>query len=173
MRPCGIKWNWLCQFQPTLHRAPPVLLTPSLLRHTSDCPPVSSLNALCCFPNNQPPHPQPDCLPCSRLLSNHVCVYALFADALLQYYPPVNSNLLTPPSNSPLLTLFLTTPPDCPPCYTLVLDAVSIHRERLAELERLLADIVSNPTVLNDEQFERTLNEVGKEPVRAHPQWGG
>ncbi|XP_018015390.1 laminin subunit gamma-1 isoform X2 [Hyalella azteca] len=46
---------------------------------------------------------------------------------------------------------------DCPPCYTLVLDAVSIHRERLAELERLLADIVSNPTVLNDQDFERAL----------------
>uniref|UniRef100_A0A6A7FTH6 Laminin subunit gamma-1-like isoform X1 n=3 Tax=Hirondellea gigas TaxID=1518452 RepID=A0A6A7FTH6_9CRUS len=49
---------------------------------------------------------------------------------------------------------------DCPPCYTLVLDAVSIHRERLAELERLLADIVSNPTVLNDDDFERALTSV-------------
>ncbi|KAG7171849.1 Laminin subunit gamma-1-like 1 [Homarus americanus] len=49
---------------------------------------------------------------------------------------------------------------DCPPCYSLVLDSVSIHRERLAELERLLADIVSNPTVLNDEDFEETLATV-------------
>ncbi|XP_069161690.1 laminin subunit gamma-1 isoform X3 [Procambarus clarkii] len=49
---------------------------------------------------------------------------------------------------------------DCPPCYTLVLDSVSVHRERLAELERLLADIVSNPTVLNDEDFEETLVSV-------------
>ncbi|KAF2367040.1 Laminin IV [Trinorchestia longiramus] len=49
---------------------------------------------------------------------------------------------------------------DCPPCYTLVLDAVSIHRERLAELERLLADIVNNPTVLNDQDFERALAGV-------------
>lgn len=37
---------------------------------------------------------------------------------------------------------------------------MSIHRERLAELERLLADIVSNPTVLNDEDFEETLSTV-------------
>ncbi|KAK7082221.1 Laminin subunit gamma-1 [Halocaridina rubra] len=49
---------------------------------------------------------------------------------------------------------------DCPACYNLVLDSVSIHRERLAELERLLADIVSNPTVLNDEDFEETLRTV-------------
>ncbi|KAK8729191.1 hypothetical protein OTU49_008671 [Cherax quadricarinatus] len=49
---------------------------------------------------------------------------------------------------------------DCPPCYNLVLDSVSAHRERLAELERLLADIVSNPTVLNDEDFEKTLSTV-------------
>lgn len=41
-----------------------------------------------------------------------------------------------------------------------MLDAVSIHREQLAELERLLTDIVSNPTVLNDEDFEQTLNSV-------------
>lgn len=37
---------------------------------------------------------------------------------------------------------------------------MSVHRERLAELERLLADIVSNPTVLNDEDFEETLSTV-------------
>lgn len=49
---------------------------------------------------------------------------------------------------------------DCPACYTLVLDAVSIHRERLAELERLLSDIISNPTVLNDIAFEDALNSV-------------
>ncbi|XP_066981652.1 laminin subunit gamma-1 isoform X2 [Macrobrachium rosenbergii] len=49
---------------------------------------------------------------------------------------------------------------DCPPCYNLVLDSVSIHGERLAELERLLADIVSNPTVLSDEAFEETLRSV-------------
>ncbi|XP_069998126.1 laminin subunit gamma-1 isoform X4 [Penaeus vannamei] len=49
---------------------------------------------------------------------------------------------------------------DCPACYNLVLDSVSVHRERLAELERLLADIVSNPTVLNDEDFEETLSTV-------------
>ncbi|CAL4069011.1 unnamed protein product [Meganyctiphanes norvegica] len=49
---------------------------------------------------------------------------------------------------------------DCPDCYDLVLDAVSIHRERLAELERLLDDIVTNPTVLSDEDFEDTLQTV-------------
>ncbi|KAB7502509.1 Laminin subunit gamma-1 [Armadillidium nasatum] len=49
---------------------------------------------------------------------------------------------------------------DCPACYTLVLDAVSVHRERLAELERLLSDIISNPTVLNDIAFEDALNSV-------------
>lgn len=51
-------------------------------------------------------------------------------------------------------------PPDCPACYLLVLDSVSIHRERLAELERLLQDILIHPTVLNDEIFEETLATV-------------
>lgn len=50
--------------------------------------------------------------------------------------------------------------PDCPACYNLVLDSVSLHRERLAELERLLQDILTNPTVLNDEMFEKTLTTV-------------
>uniref|UniRef100_A0A0P4W2M2 Laminin subunit gamma-1 n=1 Tax=Scylla olivacea TaxID=85551 RepID=A0A0P4W2M2_SCYOL len=49
---------------------------------------------------------------------------------------------------------------DCPACYTLVLDSVSVHRERLAELERLLQDILIHPTVLNDEDFEETLSTV-------------
>lgn len=49
---------------------------------------------------------------------------------------------------------------DCPACYTLVLDSVSVHRERLAELERLLQDILIHPTVLNDEVFEETLSTV-------------
>ncbi|XP_050698804.1 laminin subunit gamma-1-like isoform X2 [Eriocheir sinensis] len=49
---------------------------------------------------------------------------------------------------------------DCPACYLLVLDSVSIHRERLAELERLLQDILIHPTVLNDEIFEETLATV-------------
>lgn len=41
-----------------------------------------------------------------------------------------------------------------------MLDSVSIHRERLAELERLLQDIILHPTVLNDEIFEETLATV-------------
>lgn len=41
-----------------------------------------------------------------------------------------------------------------------MLDTVSIHRERLAELERLLQDILIRPTVLNDEIFEETLATV-------------
>ncbi|XP_071512701.1 laminin subunit gamma-1 isoform X2 [Panulirus ornatus] len=49
---------------------------------------------------------------------------------------------------------------DCPACYNLVLDSVSVHRERLAELERLLSDIVSNPTVLDDDDFDETLRTV-------------
>lgn len=35
-----------------------------------------------------------------------------------------------------------------------------MHRERLAELERLLQDILIHPTVLNDEVFEETLTTV-------------
>lgn len=56
------------------------------------------------------------------------------------------------------LDIFFST--DCPPCYNLVLDAASVHREKLAELERLLADILNTPTVLNDEDFDSTLTVI-------------
>lgn len=58
------------------------------------------------------------------------------------------------------MSVTVLLPPDCPACYTLVLDSVSIHRERLAELERLLQDIIIHPTVLNDDIFEKTLTTV-------------
>ena len=49
---------------------------------------------------------------------------------------------------------------DCPPCYNLVLDALGVHRERLSELERLLKDILNNPTVLSDDAFEEKMATV-------------
>jgi len=49
---------------------------------------------------------------------------------------------------------------DCPACYNLVQDAVATHRENLRKLENVLKDINNNPTVINDEQFERKLKEV-------------
>ncbi|KAK3862970.1 hypothetical protein Pcinc_031206 [Petrolisthes cinctipes] len=52
---------------------------------------------------------------------------------------------------------------DCPACYNLVLDSVHAHRERLAELERILNDIESSPTVPNDRDFDETLTLVMEE----------
>lgn len=49
---------------------------------------------------------------------------------------------------------------DCPACYNLVQDAVGTHRENLRKLENVLKDINNNPTVINDEQFEKKLKEV-------------
>ncbi|XP_067003262.1 laminin subunit gamma-1 [Anabrus simplex] len=49
---------------------------------------------------------------------------------------------------------------DCPDCYNLVQDAANAHRQKLAELEKVLNDIASSPTVISDEEFDKKLNEV-------------
>lgn len=49
---------------------------------------------------------------------------------------------------------------DCPACYNLVQDAVSDHRENLKKLENVLKNIKNNPTVVNDEEFDKKLKEV-------------
>jgi laminin gamma 1 len=50
---------------------------------------------------------------------------------------------------------------DCPPCYTLVQEAVNDHRTKLQELTQLLDEIERNPQVVEDMNFERQLQEVG------------
>lgn len=55
---------------------------------------------------------------------------------------------------------------DCPDCYNLVQSAVDDHRKRLAELEDTLRKINSNPTVINDSDFEKELKNV-QDKIRA------
>lgn len=49
---------------------------------------------------------------------------------------------------------------DCPACYNLVQAAVDEHRTKLASLNALLQNIMSNPTIISDEAFKNKLNEV-------------
>ncbi|RWS28921.1 laminin subunit gamma-1-like protein [Leptotrombidium deliense] len=49
---------------------------------------------------------------------------------------------------------------DCPPCYNLVQDAVTIHRSKLGELTKIIEDIETNPGVIEDQTFETQLREV-------------
>lgn len=49
---------------------------------------------------------------------------------------------------------------DCPDCYNLVLDAANDHRRKLADLKKILQEIASNPTVIDDAKFERNLKDV-------------
>ncbi|KAF4517691.1 hypothetical protein B566_EDAN016517 [Ephemera danica] len=49
---------------------------------------------------------------------------------------------------------------DCPECYNLVQDAVNAHRKKLSKLVELLSNITDTPTVIDDVDFERKLNEV-------------
>lgn len=49
---------------------------------------------------------------------------------------------------------------DCPPCYTLVQDAVNEHRGNLSELTLLLEEIEKSPQIVEDLNFERQLEEV-------------
>lgn len=49
---------------------------------------------------------------------------------------------------------------DCPDCYNLVRDAANDHRQKLNELKIILKEIASNPTVIDDSEFESNLNIV-------------
>lgn len=49
---------------------------------------------------------------------------------------------------------------DCPDCYNLVRDAANEHRQKLAKMKQDLQDIASNPTVIDDVEFESKLKAV-------------
>ncbi|XP_071481442.1 laminin subunit gamma-1-like [Diadema antillarum] len=48
----------------------------------------------------------------------------------------------------------------CPVCYNLVRDKVGEHRQNLADLANKIQQFMTNPKVVNDEDFERQLNEL-------------
>lgn len=49
---------------------------------------------------------------------------------------------------------------DCPDCYNLVSDAADDHRRKLADLNSVLQEIASNPTVIDDSEFDKKLGAV-------------
>ncbi|KAI1289518.1 Laminin subunit gamma-1 [Halotydeus destructor] len=49
---------------------------------------------------------------------------------------------------------------DCHVCYNLVLDAVKVHREKIANLSVLLDEIEKNPQIVEDANFEQQLDSV-------------
>lgn len=49
---------------------------------------------------------------------------------------------------------------DCPDCYNLVQDAANDHRRKLNGLNEILQAIASNPTVIDDIEFESKLKTV-------------
>lgn len=49
---------------------------------------------------------------------------------------------------------------DCPHCYNLVQDAANDHREKLYALNKVLQEIASKPTVIDDDEFEFKLKAV-------------
>lgn len=46
---------------------------------------------------------------------------------------------------------------DCPPCYTLVQEAVDAHRTKLEQLSVLIRDVTENPSLPDDRLFEERL----------------
>lgn len=53
-----------------------------------------------------------------------------------------------------------TTHADCPTCYNLVQDTVNEHRDKVAELARLLDNIEKNPQIVKSVDFEEKLEQV-------------
>lgn len=49
---------------------------------------------------------------------------------------------------------------NCPDCYNLVQDAANEHRDKLQSLNKILQEIASKPTVIDDEEFEFKLKTV-------------
>lgn len=49
---------------------------------------------------------------------------------------------------------------DCPDCYNLVRDSANDHRHKLADLDAVLREIASNPTVIDDSEFDKKLEAV-------------
>lgn len=49
---------------------------------------------------------------------------------------------------------------DCEPCYNLVQDAANDHRAKLKNMKKLLQDIASTPTVIEDDHFEGRIKAV-------------
>lgn len=49
---------------------------------------------------------------------------------------------------------------DCPDCYDLVQDAANDHRKKLHDLNQILQEIASKPTVIDDIEFESKLKTV-------------
>lgn len=49
---------------------------------------------------------------------------------------------------------------DCPPCYTLVQESVAAHRVKVNDLKTLLDEIESNPSAVDDANFDKQLNEI-------------
>lgn len=49
---------------------------------------------------------------------------------------------------------------DCPDCYNLVQDAANDHRQKLRELNVVLQEIASKPTVVDDGEFNAKLKSV-------------
>lgn len=49
---------------------------------------------------------------------------------------------------------------DCPHCYNLVQDSADSHREKLFSLNKVLQEIASKPTVIDDDEFEYKIKAV-------------
>jgi laminin gamma 1 len=49
---------------------------------------------------------------------------------------------------------------ECDACYGLIKKRVNDHREKLQRLRTLLQDILENPTVANDTNFDNKLKNV-------------
>lgn len=52
---------------------------------------------------------------------------------------------------------------NCPDCYNLVQDASKRHLAKLEQLQNILNEIERNPTVINDEEFEKQLKTIQQE----------
>lgn len=51
---------------------------------------------------------------------------------------------------------------ECDACYGLIQKRINQHRDKVGKLKTLLKDILENPTVVNDTNFENKLHEVMK-----------
>ncbi|GBM42739.1 hypothetical protein AVEN_180425-1, partial [Araneus ventricosus] len=59
-------------------------------------------------------------------------------------------------------THWLLYPLDCPPCYSLLEEAIDRYKDKLTELAQLMEELKNHPETVEDFDFQRKLREADR-----------
>lgn len=79
----------------------------------------------------------------------HVIILNLFISSILFYVTNLNLEIFN------FYSLL-----DCPPCYSLLEEAIDRSKDKLTEIARLMEEIKNHPETIEDLDFQRKLREA-------------